>query len=68
MKNWLHLKGKKVVVVADRVEYRGTLTELGEANVTLRAPGGHRQIPWGQISSIREDKGRIGPRAPSALG
>ena len=70
MKDWRHLKGRKVVVTAAGVEYRGTLVELGETSVVLRAPGGHREIPWARVTRIREEGGGRAntPRRPSILG
>ena len=68
MKDWRHLKGKQVVVSAGGVEYRGTVLELGERCVTLRAPGGHREIPWARVTRMREDRDASAPRGPSILG
>lgn len=68
MKDWRHLKGKRVVVSAGGVEYRGTVLELGETSLLLRAAGGHREIPWERVTRMREDRGATAPRGPSILG
>ncbi len=68
MKDWRHLKGKRVVVTAVGVEYRGTVLEMGEHGLLLRADGGHREIPWARVTRMREDRGTTAPRGPSILG
>ena len=68
MRDWQHLQGKRVVVSAAGVEYRGTVVELGEHRVLLRAASGHREIPWERVTRIREDRGATAPRGPSILG
>ena len=68
MREWRHLKGKRVVVSAAGVEYRGVVIELGESTLLLRAAGGHREIPWERVTAMREDRGGSAPRGPSILG
>ena len=66
MRDWQHLKGKKVVVNAGGIQYRGVVMELGERTLLLRAAGGHREIPWERITRMQED--RASSRGPSILG
>ncbi|HSH68876.1 MAG TPA: hypothetical protein VK997_03080 [Deferrisomatales bacterium] len=68
MKDWRNLKGKRVVVVAGGVEYRGTLLELGESSLLLRAASGHREIRWERVTRMREDPGTVTQRGRSILG
>ena len=69
MRQWQHLRGKAVVVVATGVTYRGTVVELGVATLLLKAPSGFREIPWERIQHIEEEPGGKGSglAAPSAL-
>lgn len=69
MKDWRHLKGKRVIVTAGGVEYRGTVWELGEQTLVLRAAAGHQEIPWERVTRIQEQSGTAAPpRGPSILG
>lgn len=69
MKDWRHLKGKRVVVTAGGLEYRGTVWELGEQTLVLRTTGGHQEISWERVTGIREQSGTTArPRGPSILG
>ncbi|MBI5015439.1 MAG: hypothetical protein HZB55_08095 [Deltaproteobacteria bacterium] len=69
MKDWRHLRGKSVIVQAAGITYRGTVVELGPANLLLKAASGFREIPWERVQRIDElpeGAGR-GLSAPSAL-
>ncbi len=53
-RDWRHLRGKEVTVLAGGIEYRGVVVELGETALLLRAPTGHREIPWETITRVAE--------------
>ncbi|RMG89554.1 MAG: hypothetical protein D6708_09785 [Candidatus Dadabacteria bacterium] len=55
MRDWRHLTGKPVVVVAAGVEHRGVAVEMGERGILLRTPSGFREIPWDRITALRPD-------------
>lgn len=61
MKDWRHLKGRRVTVRAAGTVYRGTIVELGETSLVLRAEAGFREVPWDRILRIDDE----GPGAPS---
>ncbi len=55
------LVGKRVVVKAAGVEYRGVLVELGVRDLVLRTRLGVQQVPWDQVGRVFEDR-RLNPR------
>ncbi len=55
------LVGKRVVVKAAGVEYRGVLVELGLRDLVLRTRLGVQQIPWERVGRVIEDR-RLNPR------
>lgn len=65
------LKGKRVVVRARGVEYRGTLVEVAPEEIVLRAASGWLTIPAGNISQVLgegETPGHLDPeRVPSSF-
>lgn len=60
MTDWKRLRGKTVAVLADGVEYRGTVVELGLESLVLRGAAGMREIPWDRIGRVAE----VPPAAP----
>jgi hypothetical protein len=47
------LIGKEVVVLANEIEYHGTLVEIGETEVQLQGETGWIVIPMGSVVEIR---------------
>ncbi|PLX41016.1 MAG: hypothetical protein C0608_07135 [Deltaproteobacteria bacterium] len=52
MAEWNKLTGKEVDVVASGISYTGTLVEINEMSVILRAPTGYREVALEKVVSI----------------
>jgi hypothetical protein len=52
--DWRNLRGKTVIVHALDITYRGTVVEMGETSLLLKAEGGFREISWAQITGLEE--------------
>jgi hypothetical protein len=68
LKDWRYLTGKKVLIQASGITYRGTMVEMGVSSVILKGPEGFQEIPWTRITRMEEDRGSgPGPAGPSGL-
>lgn len=56
MRDWRHLTGEPVIVVAAGVEHRGVAVEMGERGILLRTSSGFREIPWDRITALRPER------------
>lgn len=62
MNHGRNLKGKQVTVHASGTVYRGTVVEMGEDTLVLRAAGGFREIPWDRVTRVTDEgAGDAGP-------
>ena len=61
MRDWRNLGGKNVTVHAQGIIYRGTVVEMGETSLLLKAAVGFREIPWDRITGIEEADSNLGP-------
>jgi hypothetical protein len=56
MKDWRYLKGKKVLVHASGIVYRGVVVELGPSSLVLKGTTGFQEIPWERITRMEEER------------
>ncbi|PLX43360.1 MAG: hypothetical protein C0609_08425 [Deltaproteobacteria bacterium] len=66
MNGWNKLTGRDVNVSASGISYTGTLIEINELAVILRAPTGYREVPLEKVVSIELSRG-LNSLPPSPL-